>query len=85
MKRTQIYLKDTQYKNLKAYSDAKSVSLSEGVREMVDVGYEVTTKTKLLKTKTHGVGDLLLKSRNSISFDGPKNLSKNIDKFVYEI
>lgn len=85
MKRTQIYLKDTQYRKLKEYSDAKSVSLSESVREMVDVGYEVTTRAKQIKVKKFGVGDLLLNSRNSIAFNGPKDLSQNIDKFVYEI
>lgn len=83
MKRTQIYLKDKQYKNLKAYADNKSTSLSESIREMIDVGYEVTTKTKPIKIKAQKTGDILLNSRKFISFSGPKDLSKNTDKYVY--
>lgn len=83
MKRTQIYLKEIQYKRLASYSANKSISLSESIREMVDIGYEVAIKTTKLKQKKQNVGNQLLKSRDTVLFTGPKDLSKKVDKYVY--
>ena len=85
MKRTQIYLKESQFKKLKAYSNNKSISLAESVREMVDIGFETKLEGHIAKHSNERVGDLLLESRKKLSFKGPKDLSNNTDKYVYGI
>jgi len=82
MRRTQIYLDEKQYRELKEIAGLEKTTMASSVREMIDVGIETkksTVKTKPKKTFSEEIAE----SAKGIKFKGPKNLSKNIDKYVY--
>lgn len=67
---------------IQKYADKKNVSMGWVMREAM-VAYIVTSKIETKKKKN--VFKYLMDSRKEISFKGPKDLSKNIDKYVYDV
>ena len=73
MVRTQIYLDETQHKELKLRAEQKGTSLSELIREIIDIN---------LSEKKDLQNDPLLQMIGQI--DGGKQDSKDINRVVYD-
>jgi len=72
MVRTQIYLPQKTYEQVKSWAQEESKSMAEKIRELLD---------KRLKKhkKTEPVLKLLMKK----TFKGPGDLARNHDKYLY--
>jgi hypothetical protein len=82
MERTQIYLAKSQVKQLKELAQKKKTTLSELVRDAVDVQYEIGQPKIFPKQKKETVLDLA-NELNKIGFKGPKDLASNLDDYLY--
>lgn len=81
MLRTQIYLPYSQVKALKALAEKQKTSVSEVVRQAID---ENVVRKDAPKKKFKNSGEWLEHYRKHTSFrGGPKDLAKNIDKYLY--
>ncbi len=83
MLRTQIYLPARQLKTLKKLAAEEKSTVSGLIREALDEKLEAKTP----KNKEQNVGDWLLSlaeeaKRNKVK--GPKDLAKNMDKYLYD-
>ena len=83
MLRTQIYLPASQLKRLKKTAWEQNSSVSEVIRDTLEEKFETKTSKKM---KNDNVGDWLLsleKEVRKLKVSGPKDLSKNVDKYLY--
>ncbi|MBI2121340.1 MAG: ribbon-helix-helix protein, CopG family [Candidatus Wildermuthbacteria bacterium] len=82
MKRTQIYLLKDQIKKLKRLAQKKKTTLSELVREAVDVRYAsgpiVSAPAKKQETLVQLAGRI-----RAMGFCGPKDLATDMDEYLY--
>ena len=80
MERTQIYLPKSQIKKLKGLAQKRKTTVSELVRDAVDVQYGIKIQTPQKKRET-----LLefAKRINSLGPKGPKDLATNMDEYLY--
>jgi hypothetical protein len=77
MKRTQIYLKPSQIKNLKEYAERRDISMSEAIRELIDKFFRGKDQKKSVLDEI-----LIVSDKNNPQ--GPKDLSKKHDKYLYD-
>ena len=73
--RTQLYIPETVHERVKVMARSKKQSLAKLYREFIASGLKKET------SKNRG-GDLTVLARLNIK-GGPKNLSGNIDKYIY--
>ena len=80
MERTQIYLPKSQIKKLKGLARKKKTTVSELVRDAVDIQYGIKIQIPQKKRET-----LLefAKRINALGPKGPKDLATNMDKYLY--
>ena len=76
MIRTQIYLQETVHERVKTVAKRKKRSVAHLYREFINKGLQEET------SDSRG-GDLTTLARLNIK-GGPKNLSSNIDKYIYD-
>lgn len=75
MKRTQIYIPENMHKEMKNLAQKKDRSMSDLVRQFIEQGLEQESEDK-----TSDLSDLA-----DLNFSGgPKDLSENIDKYIYQ-
>ena len=80
MERTQIYLAKSQIKRLKQVAQKKKTTLSELVRDAVEVQYGIERPSPKER------GETFLEAARRISGlgeKGPKDLSSRLDKYLY--
>lgn len=76
MIRTQVYLSEDIYWEVKVAAKKENKATAQVVRELLEEGLN-------LKRKKSSIGKALL-SLASIKVKGPGDLSTNIDKYLYE-
>jgi predicted DNA-binding protein len=76
MIRTQVFLPKELYQSLKIQSSKESKPTAQIIRETLETGLNQ------MKTKQNS-GDALLQLAK-LNIKGPKDLSQNIDKYLYE-
>ena len=79
MIRTQVYLTEQQYQQIRILAARGKKPAAEVTRELVDSG--------LKEQKMGSIGEALgelAKLGRELKLKGPKDLSKNIDKYLYE-
>lgn len=77
MIRTQIYLTEDIYQEVRVAAKKEKKAAAQVVRELLEEGLN-------LKRKKSSIGKALL-SLTAINAKGPKDLSTNIDKYLYEV
>jgi len=77
MIRTQIYLTEELYRDVEALARRQKKTKSQVIRESLEEGLEG-------KKKTYNAGKILLKIAGKAVKGGEKDLSENIDKYLYE-
>ncbi|MFH1584629.1 MAG: CopG family transcriptional regulator [Patescibacteria group bacterium] len=82
MERTQIYLPKSQIQKLKSLAQKKNTTVSELVRDAVDVQYAPMQIKPALKKKRETLLEFA-KRVNSIGCKGPRDLATNIDEYLY--
>lgn len=80
MRRTQIYLQENQIRTLRTLAQKQRVSLSQVIRQKLD--NELKRTVLRVKPKV-SAGEWLLEFAKECSFKGPKDLAKNLDKYLY--
>ena len=76
MIRTQIYIPETLHQTAKAIAGKRKESLAELLRNIIERG--ITEEKKEMKQKPlSNIAKLNIKG-------GPKDLSQNLDKYLYE-
>lgn len=80
MERTQIYLPKSQIKKLKRLAQRKKTTLSELVRDAVEVRYEVTKAFPRQKKETFFEAAQRI---SKLGEKGPKDLSSRLDQYLY--
>lgn len=75
MIRTQIYLPEDLYQHVNLYARKENKSAARIIRESIEVG--------LKKRSAPGIGGVLMRL-SEIGGQGPADLSRNIDKYLYE-
>ena len=81
MNRTQIYLQKTQLNELRKIAGNRSATVSEVVRGFIDEKIKEVQPSQLQNR-----GESLYESAKRISkmgTKGPKDLAKNLDKYLY--
>ena len=81
MNRTQIYLPQTQIKKLKELAYKKRTTVSELVRDALDVQY--ATKVLVPQQKKRETLLEFAKRINSIGPEGPKDLATSMNEYLY--
>lgn len=76
MIRTQVYFPDEIYTEVKVVAKKENKPTAQVVRELLEEGLN-------LKRQKSSIGKAL-RSLTSIKAKGPKDLSSNIDKYLYE-
>lgn len=76
MKRTQIYLKPSQFEHLKEYAERRGISISKAIRQVVEKYFN----SKIQNASV--LNDILEISKNNQA-KGPKDLAENHDKYIY--
>jgi len=85
MLRTQIYLPSEHLRELKTIAWTKKTTISQVLREMISEKIEDKETHKAKKGKKN-TGQWLLSLANEaegLGFKGPKDLSSNVDKYLY--
>lgn len=80
MIRTQIYLTPKQHSSLKKKANLENSTVSEQIRKIIEADMEDNKKQRI------NTGEWLLsmaKKAEKMGFSGPKDLSSNIDKYLY--
>lgn len=72
MIRTQIYLPEPTYEQLKSWAREESKSIAEKIREVLSQ-----------RIKKHKKVEPVLKLLMKTTFKGPSDLSRNHDKYLY--
>lgn len=83
MIRTQIYLTEQQIKTLKKQAFMSEVTLSQIIRDLIEKEMVRPMQPK----KKRNSGSVLLemaKEAEAMHIQGPKDLSKNLDKYLYK-
>lgn len=78
MIRTQVYLPEELYQNIKLIANKEKKAKAQVIREVLDEG---------IKGKQGNSGRVLLEiaaMAKRYRWKGPKDLSRNIDKYLYE-
>lgn len=76
MIRTQVYLPDELYQNIRLLAKREEKSAAELIRELLKRGLK--NETKYISTGRAFLEIAKIKAK------GPKDLSENIDKYLYE-
>lgn len=80
MQRTQIYLQKTQTTKLKKIALEKNITISEIIRSLINKG----VPTIQPKKKKHPLTLLQIAKRvEKLGEKGPRDLAKNMDKYLY--
>ena len=82
MKRLQIYVEEDQYLKLKEQAEEEQISIARAIRNNLK---KTNQKFKNRAKSEERFGTWLMKNRKKYSFKGPKDLSINLDKYVYGI
>ncbi len=85
MIRTQIYLTPKQYDLLKKKAHAENTTISQAIRATLDMKLQTTTDSQA-KKKQPNLGEWLhsiAKRAEERHIKGPKDLSTNVDKYLY--
>lgn len=82
MERTQIYFPKTQIKKLRALAYKKKATVSELVRDAVDVQYELKIKIPQKQKREETLLEFADRIRK-MGFRGPKDLASNLDEYLY--
>lgn len=77
MIRTQVYLPEILYKNVRLAARKQNKPAAQIIRELLEGGVKQ-------KTKKTNAGDALLRLAKLAVRKGPRDLSVNIDKYLYE-
>ena len=81
MERTQIYLPKSQIKKLKQLAQKKKTTLSELVRDAVEVQYDVKKPTPWAENE-ETLLDIAARV-NALGEKGPSDLATNLDEYLY--
>ncbi|TSC97167.1 MAG: hypothetical protein Greene071421_553 [Parcubacteria group bacterium Greene0714_21] len=81
MERTQIYFPKTQIKKLKELAYKKKTTVSELVRDAIDVQYAPQIKAAPRKKEETLVQ--LAERIRKMGFKGPRDLAANLDDYLY--
>lgn len=84
MRRTQIYLQENQIKVLRSIAQKRRVSLSEVIRTTLD---RELIKPDQKNKGNFNTGEWLLQLAREFEkykFRGPKDLAKNMNKYLYD-
>lgn len=84
MRRTQIYLQEYQIRTLRTIAQKQRVSLSQVIRQKLDNDLK---KVALEEKPTVSAGEWLLQMARKFEkykVRGPKDLAKNMDKYLYD-
>ena len=79
MIRIQSYFPKRLLEDLREVAKKENVSMAEAIRVSAEDFVDKVSKSKTFK----GGASILLKSARKISFSGPRNLSKKVDKYIY--
>lgn len=85
MIRTQIYLTEEQTKLLRKQSFEDNITVSEAIRKALDKEL-IRKKDEALGKKRKNIGEVLLsmaRKAEKLGFKGPRDLSSNVDKYLY--
>jgi hypothetical protein len=82
MERTQIYLPKKQIKQLKEIAYKRKTTVSDLVRDAVDVQYGVVQPIAQKHKKEETLVEFAERIRK-MGFKGPKDLATNLDDYLY--
>ena len=82
MIRTQVYFTREDFQLIEALASQEGMKKAEMLRRLMRLGANQLRRQRRKQKRTLSVGEALLKiARQAVS--GPKNLSKNIDDYLY--